>query len=164
MIEIALPHGGPDPSIVLVCAVADGLTAIEAGAYSIGRADDYLLTVPDTHEAAVRATITAAPSLMPLPVPDKVSQTQFMRAAVQIKLVTGDEAEAYLATGALPAFVSKPLDALPDDQRADARLKAIGATEFFRSDALFALLTSGDTPAATADQVDDLFRLADSLT
>lgn len=161
MSDISMPFG-LDPSVVLTCAKVDGVSAIEAGAYFTTREADYLLSVPETHEAAVRVTIAAAPTEMPLPVPEKVSQTQFMRASVRMKFVTPAEAEAYLATGALPDFVAKPLDDLPDDLRADARLKAIGASDFYRDDALFGILITGS--AATVEQVDDLFRLAGTLT
>lgn len=91
-------------------------------------------------------------------VPATVTETQFMRAAVKIGMVTTDEAEAYLARGELPAFVSAALAMLPDEFRADARLKAVGAANFSRSDSVFAALIAGG--AATAEQVDQLFILA----
>ena len=105
--------------------------------------------------------VLAPPPVEPV-VPEKVSQTQFMRAAARVGLVTAEEAEAYLSVGKLPGLVTSAFDAIPDDAaRADARLKAIGATEFFRGDDLFALLIGSG--AATAAQVDALFQLAGSL-
>ena len=94
-------------------------------------------------------------------VPEKVTETQFMRAAVAVGIVTADEAKAYLARGVIPSFVEAAMTQIPESARLDAELKIIGSDTFHRADPVFALLIAGG--AATADQVDDLFRLAATL-
>lgn len=60
MIDLILPHGA-DPMLILSEAKADGIPAIDAGAYCTTRASDYVLSVPSTHEAAVSALIASPP-------------------------------------------------------------------------------------------------------
>ncbi len=102
-----------------------------------------------------QAPLTPAP-----PVPEAVTETQFMRAAADLGVVTGAEAEAYLARGELPAFVVAAMNSLPEAERLDQRLKAIGSDRFRRDDGIFALLIASG--AATAEKVDQLFILASS--
>ena len=109
-------------------------------------------------------TYADAPPPPPEPVPASVSETQFMRAATRppFSLVTGQEAEDYLARGVIPGFVAAALAKIPDETaRTDARLKVVGANTFFRDDALFDLLIG--MKVATAEQVDALFQLAETL-
>jgi len=99
--------------------------------------------------------------LPPDPVPEKVTETQFMRAAVKVGIVTAAEAKAYLARGVIPAFVETAVAQIPANVRTDAELKIIGSDTFHRADPVFAMLIAGG--AATSEQVDDLFRLAATL-
>jgi hypothetical protein len=99
--------------------------------------------------------------LPPDPVPEKVTETQFMRAAVKVGIVTAAEAKAYLARGVIPAFVETAIAQIPANVRTDAELKIIGSDTFHRTDPVFAMLIAGG--AATSEQVDDLFRLAATL-
>jgi hypothetical protein len=97
----------------------------------------------------------------PDPVPARVTETQFMRAAVKVGIVTAAEAKAYLARGVIPAFVETAVAQIPANVRTDAELKIIGSDTFHRADPVFAMLIAGG--AATSEQVDDLFRLAATL-
>ena len=97
----------------------------------------------------------------PDPVPEKVTETQFMRAAVKVGIVTAAEAKAYLARGVIPSFVEAAVAQIPASARLDAELKIIGSDTFHRTDPVFAMLIAGG--AATSEQVDDLFRLAATL-
>ena len=111
----------------------------------------------DVFEADPAACI---PPVVP-PIPEKVTETQFMRAAVKVGMVTADEAKAYLARGVIPSFVEAAMAPSPESARLDAELKIIGSDTFHRTDPVFAMLIAGG--AATADQVDNLFRLAATL-
>jgi hypothetical protein len=97
----------------------------------------------------------------PVRVPQSVTETQFMRAAVKVGIVTTAEAKAYLARGVIPAFVETAVAQIPANVRTDAELKIIGSDTFHRADPVFAMLIAGG--AATSEQVDDLFRLAATL-
>jgi hypothetical protein len=160
MISVACPFG-PDPSIILRAAIVERVTALDAGASFQTHAAEYILSVPATHEAAVRALVANPPTTAPDPIPEKVTETQFMRAAVAVGIVTADEAKAYLARGAIPAFVETAVAQIPANVRTDAELKIIGSDTFHRADPVFAMLIAGG--AATSEQVDDLFRLAATL-
>jgi hypothetical protein len=94
-------------------------------------------------------------------VPAQVTETQFMRAAVKVGIVTASEAKAYLARGVIPSFVETAVAQIPANVRTDAELKIIGSDTFHRTDPVFAMLIAGG--AATSEQVDDLFRLAATL-
>lgn len=94
-------------------------------------------------------------------VPEKVTETQFMRAAVKVGIVTVAEAKAYLARGVIPEFVETAIAQIPAELQEDAELKIIGSDTFHRADPVFAMLIAGG--AATSEQVDDLFRLAATL-
>lgn len=91
----------------------------------------------------------------------EVTETQFIRACVRLGLVTADEGEGYLARGELPAMMTGVLAILPEPQRTDARLKAVGASKFSRDDDVFtAMVMAG---VYTNEQIDAVFRLAASL-
>jgi hypothetical protein len=160
MISVVMPHG-PDPSIILQAAIVNRVTALDAGASFTTHATEYILSVPATHEAAVRALVANPPTTAPDPIPDSVTETQFMRAAVAVGIVTADEAKAYLARGVIPSFVEAAMAQIPASARLDAELKIIGSDTFHRADPVFAMLIAGG--AATSEQVDDLFRLAATL-
>ena len=100
------------------------------------------------------------PPVVP-PIPEKVTETQFMRAARRVGMVTKAEAKAYLARGVIPAFVETAIAQIPADLQEEAELKIIGSDTFHRNDPVFAMLIAGG--AATSEQVDDLFRLAATL-
>jgi len=160
MISVACPFG-PDPSIILRAAIVDRVTALDAGASFKTHAAEYILSVPATHEAAVRALVANPPTTAPDPIPEQVTETQFMIAARRKDMVTWDEVDAYLGSGVIPAFVVAALAPLSDEQRREAQAKIKGSSTFHRADPVFTLLIAGG--AATAAQVDDLFRLAATL-
>lgn len=95
------------------------------------------------------------------PVPQEVTETQFIRACVRGQIITAAEGEAYLARGELPLIMSAVLDTLPEPVRTDARLKAIGSSSFSRSDDVFAALVASGQ--ATDADIDGIFRLAATL-
>jgi hypothetical protein len=120
--------------------------------------------VVGTEDVILTDKVERRPIIGPKPpelVPEKVTETQFMRAAVTLEIVTADEAKAYLARGVIPAFVETAIAQIPANVRTDAELKIIGSDMFHRNDPVFAMLISGG--AATSEQVDDLFRLAATL-
>jgi hypothetical protein len=160
MIKVTCPFG-PDPSIILRAAIVNRVTALDAGASFKTGETSYTISVPATHEAAVRALVANPPTTAPDPIPKSVTETQFMRAAVKVGIVTASEAKAYLARGVIPAFVETAVAQIPANVRTDAELKIIGSDTFHRTDPVFAMLIAGG--AATSEQVDDLFRLAATL-
>jgi hypothetical protein len=93
--------------------------------------------------------------------PSEVTETQFIRACVRSGIITGAEGEAYLARGELPAMMSAVLNTLPEPQRTDARLKAVGSSSFSRNDDVFAAMVAAGV--ATDGALDDVFRLASTL-
>jgi hypothetical protein len=99
----------------------------------------------------------AAPVPAPKAIPQEIEKTQFIRACVQLRIITADEGEAYLARGELPAMMSGALDKLPEEVRADARLKAIGSTSFSRGDDIFKALVAFNV--TTDEAIDAVFTL-----
>ena len=91
----------------------------------------------------------------------EATETQFIRACVRLGLVTAAEGEAYLARGELPAMMTNVLAILPEPQRTDARLKAVGASKFSRDDDVFAAMVVASV--YTNEQIDAVFRLAVTL-
>jgi hypothetical protein len=96
------------------------------------------------------------------PVPQEVTETQFIRACVHAGIITAAEGVAYLARGELPAMMEAALEILPEAARTDATLKAIGSASFSRTDGVFDALAASEV--ATAAQIDDVFRLAATLS
>ena len=101
------------------------------------------------------------PPPAPQPVTD-VSFWQFMMAAASLEIITWAEAEAAVATRAIPALFAATLDALPEPQRTMARIKFMGITRVVRGDDLFALMVSEQI--ATAQQIDAVFAAAATIT
>jgi hypothetical protein len=95
------------------------------------------------------------------PVPQEVTETQFIRACVRAGIITAAEGVAYLARGELPAMMETALEILPEAARTDATLKAIGSASFSRTDGVFDALVASEV--ATAAQIVDVFRLAATL-
>lgn len=97
----------------------------------------------------------------PEPIPQEVSEAQFISACVLSGIITFEEGKNYLARGELPALMQGVLDSLPTEQRVVAELKAIGSATFSREDIIFkALVTSG---SFTESQIDQIFILAGTL-
>ena len=117
--------------------------------------------VPCSYQVQVGWRWNGSVFTQPNDVPASVTETQFMRAAVKVGIVTAAEAKAYLARGVIPAFVETAVAQIPANVRTDAELKIIGSDTFHRADPVFAMLIAGG--AATSEQVDDLFRLAATL-
>lgn len=98
----------------------------------------------------------------PIIVPSVVTEVQFIRACVQMQIITAAEGEAYLARGELPTIMADTIAQLSEAQQVDARLKAIGSANFERADEIFTALVAVE--AATSEQIDAVFILAGSLT
>jgi hypothetical protein len=95
------------------------------------------------------------------PIPQEVTETQFIRATVRMGIITADEGKAYLGRGELPAMMQVAIDKLPEPARTDAMLKAIGSASFSRNDGVFkAIVAAG---VATDEHIDAVFKLAGSL-
>lgn len=96
------------------------------------------------------------------PVPEVISDRQFIAALKGLELVTYAEAMAFVQTGTIPAALSAAIDALPDEAEQEAaQLIVAGAYEFHRSSALVAAFAAG--LGWTPRQVDDLWRTASAL-
>lgn len=97
----------------------------------------------------------------PDPVPEVISDRQFFHALAVLGMITEAEALAAVKTGDPPAAMDAFLSALPDDQEFGARMLLEGATTFQRSHPLTLAFAAGMN--MTAEQTDDLWRLAASL-
>lgn len=96
------------------------------------------------------------------PVPEAISDRQFVAALKSIGLVTHAEALAFVRTGDLPAALSEAIAELPDeDEREEAELLVSGAYEFRRPSPLVSAFAAG--LGWTQRQVDDLWRSASAL-
>ncbi|WP_439572642.1 hypothetical protein [Phreatobacter sp.] len=96
------------------------------------------------------------------PVPDVISDRQFIAALKAAGLVTHAEAMAFVQTGTIPAALTEAIGDLPDeDEQEAAELLVAGAYEFRRSSPLVAAFGSG--LGWTPRQVDDLWRTASAL-
>lgn len=104
---------------------------------------------------------TVDPATLPPPVPWSISDRQFFQQLAVMKLITEDEAEAAVATGALPATLAELVELLPEQARHSARMLLKGATVFERGHEMtdtIAWLYGFDS-----DAVDALFREAANL-
>ena len=97
----------------------------------------------------------------PPPVTD-VSFWQFMMAAASLEIITWAEAEAAVATRAMPAPFAETLDTLPEPQRTMARIKFKGISRVLRGDDLFGLMV--EKGKATPQQIDAVFAVAATIT
>jgi len=94
-------------------------------------------------------------------VPYVVSRRQFILALYSVGFITAAEAIAAAKTGEVPAAISALFALLPLDQAVSAQVTWASMTEVQRNHPLIeAAISSG---LATAEQVDDLFRLAAEL-
>ena len=143
-------------SAVVIDGVVTGIVSAPAGWFP-----DEGQLVPCSYQVQAGWRWNGSAFTPPNDVPEKVTETQFMRAARRVGMVTKAEAKAYLARGVIPAFVETAIAQIPADLQEDAELKIIGSDTFHRADPVFAMLIAGG--AATAEQVDDLFRLAATL-
>lgn len=97
----------------------------------------------------------------PDPVPEAVSDRQFFHALALLGMITKQEALKAVKTGDPPADMEAFLSTLPDDDAFGARMLLEGATTFQRKHPLTEAFGAGMN--MTADQIDDLWRLAASL-
>jgi hypothetical protein len=146
----------PVNSAIVIDGVVTGIVSAPSG----WSPDDGEL-VPCSYQVQVGWRWNGSVFAQPNDIPASVTETQFMRAAVKVGIVTAAEAKAYLARGVIPAFVETAVAQIPANVRTDAELKIIGSDTFHRTDPVFAMLIAGG--AATSEQVDDLFRLAATL-
>lgn len=97
----------------------------------------------------------------PLPVPDEISDRQFFHALALTGEISEAEALAAVKTGDPPAAMEAFLVSLPAEDQFNARMLLEGAVTFRRSHALTEAFAAGMN--MTAEQTDDLWRLAASL-
>ncbi len=96
------------------------------------------------------------------PVPQEVSDVDFITATEELGFITDAEAMAYLQRGELPAMMAAALAKIEDTPEKKRMIyKAIGRTSFSRDDPVFAELVKHN--AATDEDIDRVFRLAASL-
>lgn len=91
------------------------------------------------------------------PVPTSVSRRQLLTGLAVVGWVSEQEAEAALATGALPTAVETVINSLPEEERFTARMKWIGFQTAYRDDPMVAALAAAEEK--TEQEVDDFFRL-----
>jgi hypothetical protein len=95
-------------------------------------------------------------------VPASVSDRQFAQALALSGFLTEAEAIAWASAGTLPASLVAIVDSLPDaPSRFAARMLLSSARDFERAHPLVEQVRIAQS--LTAEQVDDLFRLAGSL-
>jgi hypothetical protein len=95
-------------------------------------------------------------------VPTIISDRQFAHALALINLITKEAAIAWVSTGTIPLEFTQIIDALPDEtQRFGATMLLAGATQFERNHPMVEIFRVGRS--MTAEQVDDIFRLAGTL-
>jgi hypothetical protein len=100
----------------------------------------------------------------PDPVPEVISDRQFFEALWQGGHITYEEAEAAVATGAIPATMAGFLDLLASYDEVGAkkaRLLLKGATEFRRDN--YVVPVFGSMYGMTSAQIDQLWRDAHAL-
>src|SRR5690554_3684023 len=79
-----------------------------------------------------------APS--PNPIPQSVSRRQLLTGLAIVGWISEQEAEAALATGAMPVAVENVINSLPEEHRFPARMKWIGFQTAYRDDPMVAAL------------------------
>lgn len=102
-------------------------------------------------------TLQPIPPYVP-PVPQEVTETQFIRACVRLGIITAEEGKAYLGRGELPIIMETALAQLPEPEQTDARLKAIGSSSFSRDDDVFKALVLANV--TTDEIIDNVFKMA----
>lgn len=96
------------------------------------------------------------------PVPQEISDRQFVHALKNAGIITFAEALAFVQTGTIPAALQKVLDGIPyQEQREDAELLLAGATVFRRDHPTTEALRVG--MGWTSEQTDDLWRAGAAL-
>lgn len=120
-----------------------------------------LVDMTPEQEAAFLADV-AAMQAEPAPVQNVISDRQFFEALAISQLITESEALAAVTVGQMPAAFEAFIAALPSGEQFGARMLLQGATTFERSHPLTAAF--GAMNGMNANQVDDLWRLAASLT
>jgi hypothetical protein len=94
-------------------------------------------------------------------VPQTISDRQFFQQLAVMRLITEEEALAYVQSGTLPPAFLSFINQLPANQRFDARMKLTGANSFHRDNPLVNAF-AGMYGMASAD-VDNLWRAASTL-
>lgn len=97
----------------------------------------------------------------PRAAPTSISDRQFFQQLAIDGVISEAEAEAAVATGAIPAAMLALIDALPEVQRFGARMMLKGATVFERHHVL--TVTIGTMYGWTDGQIDTLFQNAAAL-
>lgn len=130
-------------------------------------------TIPDGKREVSRTykrksgVITAVPVLEdipPPPPPNTISDRQFAQALAVLKIITQDEAEAWVGPGVVPAQLMGMVDQLPEAMQFPARMMLIGATTFELSHPTTQALIAGyNAVAPTQLDAGALWTLAASL-
>jgi hypothetical protein len=94
-------------------------------------------------------------------VPDVISRRQLLIALAASGFISAEEALAAAQTGTVPAAIAGIFDLLPVEQALAARITWATMTEVYREDPLIGAIVAAGV--ATAEQVDELFRVAASV-
>jgi len=78
----------------------------------------------------------------PVPVPQTISRRQFFQHLANLYMITRDEALAAMKSGTIPTALATMIDALPADQKFNAEMILVGATEFQRDHPLVSMFAS----------------------
>jgi hypothetical protein len=106
--------------------------------------------------------VNPAQQMLPVMVPQTISDRQFFQQAAIVGLLTTDEAIAAVATGTIPAVLQTIVDNIEDPaQQFGAKMLLAGATVFDRNHPLTEVV--GATLGWSSTQIDDFFIAASKL-
>lgn len=123
-----------------------------------------LVSDPDgnIHIGMIRENgVFVAPPPIALPVPEEISDRQFFEALATVGLIPRVEAIAAVSVGAVPTAMEVFFAGMDEDAEFKARMLLQGAIAFHRHHPLVEAF--GATQGMTAEQIDDLWRMAASL-
>jgi hypothetical protein len=112
-------------------------------------------------EIAERAAEEMAEAAKPSPVPAAISRRQMLLALSAGEVITAEEALAAAMTGAVPAAIDAVFAGLSTDDALAARITFATMIEVERAHPLIGAMIAAEL--VTAEQADDLFRLAAKL-
>jgi hypothetical protein len=151
------------PPVVRYAVVAgDGGSVVNVIEAAEGFVVEGATLVPDDGTARIGGVWDGAaflpPANEPVPVPRVITRRQLLIALAAAGFISAEEALAAAQTGAVPAAIAGIFDLLPAGQALAARITWATMTEVHREDPLIAAIVAAGV--ATAEQVDELFRVA----